>query len=136
MDGLRIVNTVDNSQLEKAFAQARSIIANSSEAAVQQGKKIDSAIDKVASSAAMAGDTLKKRIFESSQYVNELSSKILAQKEVVRDVQADVKRLAEEYRKAQKNGNIGATGKLAEYNAAKKALEEEKTALFALNQEK
>ena len=136
MDGLRIVNTVDNSQLEKAFAQARSIIANSSEAAVQQGKKIDSAIDKVASSAAMAGDTLKKRIFESSQYVNELSSKILAQKEVVRDVQADVKRLAEEYRKAQKNGNIGASGKLAEYNAAKKALEEEKTALFALNQEK
>lgn len=135
-DGLRIVNTVDNSQVDNAFARMRKEIVSSAEAAQQQGRKIDDALDRVALSANATSDTLKRRIHESSQVVNELTAKIIEQRAVVKDVQADVKRLGDAYKEAKAKGTYGASGILAEYNAAKKALEEEKSALFSLNQEK
>ena len=135
-DGLRIVNTVDNSQVDSAFARMRKEIVSSAEAAQQQGRKIDDALDRVALSANATSDTLKRRIHESSQVVNELTAKIIEQRAVVKDVQADVKRLGDAYKEAKAKGTYGASGILAEYNAAKKALENEKSALFALNQEK
>lgn len=135
-DGLRIVNTVDNSQVDNAFARMRKEIVSSAETAQQQGRKIDDALDRVALSANATSDTLKRRIHESSQVVNELTAKIIEQRAVVKDVQADVKRLGDAYKEAKAKGTYGASGILAEYNAAKKALEEEKSALFALNQEK
>lgn len=135
-DGLRIVNTVDNSQVDNAFARMRKEIVSSAEAAQQQGRKIDDALDRVALSANATSDTLKRRIHESSQVVNELTAKIIEQRAVVKDVQVDVKRLGDAYKEAKAKGTYGASGILAEYNAAKKALEEEKSALFALNQEK
>ena len=135
-DGLRIVNTVDNSQVDSAFARMRKEIVSSAETAQQQGRKIDDALDRVALSANATSDTLKRRIHESSQVVNELTAKIIEQRAVVKDVQADVKRLGDAYKEAKANGTYGASGILAEYNAAKKALENEKSALFALNQEK
>lgn len=135
-DGLRIVNTVDNSQVDNAFTRMRKEIVSSAETAQQQGRKIDDALDRVALSANATSDTLKRRMHESSQVVNELTAKIIEQRAVVKDVQADVKRLGDAYKEAKAKGTYGASGILAEYNAAKKALEEEKSALFALNQEK
>ena len=89
--------------------------------------------------AAMEGD-FKKKIFDASQVVNGFTEKIIAQKAVVKDVEADVKRLGEAYRSAMKKNKYGgnetaANNALSEYNAAKKALLEEKSALFALTQE-
>ncbi len=94
---------------------------------------------RLATSAAMAGAVMegdfKKKIYDASQTVNDLSEKIIAQRTVVREVQADVKRLGETYRTALKNGPIGAASKKSEYDAARKALDEERAALFGLTQE-
>lgn len=94
---------------------------------------------RLAASAAKAGAVLegdfKKKIYDASQTVNNLSEKIIAQRTVVREVQADVKRLGEAYRTALKTNPIGASGKKAEYDAARKALDEERAALFGLTQE-
>ena len=77
----------------------------------------------------------KKKIYDASQTVNGLSEKIIAQRAVIKDIEFDVKRLGDAYRTALKNNSIGASGKLAEYNAARKALDEEKAALFGLTQQ-
>lgn len=94
---------------------------------------------RLATEAAKAGaaieDEFKKKIYAASQTVNELSEKIIAQRAVVRDVQFDVKRLGEAYRTALKNNPFGASGMKAEYDAARKALDEERAALFGLTQE-
>lgn len=135
-EGLRIVNTVDNDQVDRAFTNMRKQIIESAEAAQQQGKKIDEAIDRVALSASTTSRQLEKSINEVWSNVNKLSHKILSQKEVVKEVQFDVRNLTEEYKKAKKNGTLAANSKLIELNAAKKALEEEKASLFSLNQER
>ncbi len=77
----------------------------------------------------------KKKIYDASQTVNGLSEKIIAQRAVIKDIEFDVKRLGEAYRSALKNNSSGASGKLAEYNAARRALDEEKAALFGLTQQ-
>ena len=84
---------------------------------------------------AVMENDFKKKIYDASQTVNDLSEKIIAQRTVVREVQADVKRLGETYRTALKNGPIGAASKKSEYDAARKALDEERAALFGLTQE-
>ena len=77
----------------------------------------------------------KKKIYDASQTVNGLSEKIIAQRAVIRDIEFDVKRLGDAYRTALKRNPIGASGKLDEYNAARKALDEEKAVLFGLTQQ-
>ena len=77
----------------------------------------------------------KRKIFDASQVVNGFTEKILAQKAVVKDIEADVKRLGDAYRIALKRNPLSANGKLEEYNAARKALDEEKAALFGLTQQ-
>lgn len=85
--------------------------------------------------ATMQGD-LKRKVYEASQSVNDLTQKIIAQKTVIKDVQFDVKRLGEAYRDAKKNkGEFAASGALNEYKAAQKALDNERAALFALTQQ-
>ena len=135
-DGLRIVNTVDNSQIDKAFADMRKNIINSADTAQKQGQKIDDAFDRVAVSVTAASGTIKKRMYEASKNANALSASIIEQKGVVREIEADVKRLGDSYRTALKKGTSGASELLAELNAAKKSLDEEKSKLFQLNQEK
>lgn len=135
-DGLRIVNTVDNSQIDKAFADMRKNIIQSADTAQKQGQKIDDAFDRVAVSVTAASGTIKKRMYEVSKNVNALSASIIEQKGVVREIEADVKRLGDSYRTALKKGTSGASELLAELNAAKKSLDEEKSKLFQLNQEK
>lgn len=94
---------------------------------------------RLATEAAKAGAAMengfKKKIYDASQTVNVLSEKIIAQRSVIKGVEFDVKRLGEAYRTALKNNPIGASGKLSEYNAARKVLDEEKNALFGLTQQ-
>lgn len=96
-------------------------------------------MDSLIASAAKAGNEIeqnfKKKIFDASQSVNGFTEKIIAQKAVVKDVEADVKRLGDAYRTALKRNSMSASGKLADYTSAKKALDEEKAALFGLTQE-
>lgn len=89
--------------------------------------------------AAKAGVTIendfKKKIYDASQSVNGFTEQIITQKNVVKNVEADVKRLGEAYRTALKSNPIGAQRKLSEYNAARRVLEEERAALFGLTQQ-
>lgn len=93
-------------------------------------------LDELVANAAKAGAEMetgfKKKIFDASQVVNGFTEKIIAQKAVVKDVEADVKRLGDAYRVALKRNPLSASSKLEEYNAARKALDEEKAALFGL----
>lgn len=96
-------------------------------------------LDSLVTSAVRAGNEInqnfKKQIFDTSQAVNEFSEKIIAQKAVVKDIESDVKRLGDAYRVALKRNPMAASSKLEEYNAARKALDEEKVALFGLTQQ-
>ena len=96
-------------------------------------------LDSIVTSAVRAGNEInqgfKKKIFDASQVVNGLSEKIITQKAVIKDVETDVKRLGEAYRIALKRNPLSANEKLEEYNAARKALDGEKAALFGLTQE-
>lgn len=101
----------------------------------QTSKELGTVTGKIAeASAAMEAD-FKQKIFAASQGVNDFTEKIIAQKGVVRDVAADVKRLGESYRESVKSSPLTSDAKLAEWKAAKKALDEEKASLFALTQE-
>lgn len=92
-------------------------------------------VTEAAKAGAAIENGFKKKIYDASQTVNGLSEKIIAQRAVIKDIEFDVKRLGDAYRTALKNNPIGASGKLAEYNAARKALDEEKAALFGLTQQ-
>ena len=96
-------------------------------------------LDELVTNAAKAGAEMetgfKRKIFDASQVVNGFTEKILAQKAVVKNIEADVKRLGDAYRIALKRNPLSASSKLEEYSAAKKALDEEKAALFGLTQE-
>lgn len=88
-----------------------------------------------AKAGAIMENDFKKKIYDASQSVNGFTEKIIAQKNVVKNVEADVKRLGEAYRVALKNNPLGAQAKLSEYNSARKVLDEERAALFGLTQQ-
>ena len=90
-----------------------------------------------AKTGAVLGNDFKSKIRESTTVVNDLTAKIIDQKAVIKDIEFDVKKLSEAYREAFKSGNsVKASETKAELDAAKRALEEEKAAMFELNQEK
>lgn len=101
----------------------------------QTSKELGNVTNKVAQTVATVETDFKKKIFDASRSVNGFTEKIIAQKAVVKDVEADVRRLGDAYRDAKKYSPMSADGKLAEWKAAKRALEEEKAALFGLTQE-
>lgn len=101
----------------------------------QTSKELGNVTGKIAEASAAMETDFKQKIFAASQGVNDFTEKIIAQKGVVRDVAADVKRLGEAYRESVKSPPLTSDGKLAEWKAAKKALDEEKASLFALTQE-
>lgn len=94
----------------------------------------------ITTEAAKAGAVIesdfKNKIRSASSAVNDFTAKIIEQKSVVKDVEHDVRRLAEAYQKALKSDSSNAPSIKADYDAAKKALQEEKAALFGLTQEK
>ena len=101
----------------------------------QTSKELGTVTGKIAQASAAMETDFKQKIFAASQGVNDFTEKIIAQKGVVRDVAADVKRLGEAYRESVKSSPLTSDAKLAEWKAAKKALDEEKASLFALTQE-
>lgn len=119
---------MDSTQTPHAF--------NTLNAQLQQStQRMDELVREAAQAGAEMEQGFKKKIFDASQVVNGFTQKIIEQKAVVKDVEADVRRLGEAYRTAKKNNPWGADSHLSEYNAARKALEEEKAALFGLTQE-
>ena len=101
----------------------------------QTSKDLGTVTGKIAEASAAMETDFKQKIFAASQGVNDFTEKIIAQKGVVRDVAADVKRLGDAYRESVKSSPLTSDAKLAEWKAAKKALDEEKASLFALTQE-
>ena len=101
----------------------------------QTSKELGTVTGKIAQASAAMETDFKQKIFVASQGVNDFTEKIIAQKGVIRDVSADVKRLGEAYRESVKSSPLTSDAKLAEWKAAKKALDEEKASLFALTQE-
>lgn len=100
-------------------------------------QQLQSEFNKSAESAARFGATyennLRNKIQESSVTVNELTRKIIEQKSIIKDIEHDVNKLGQAYRKLS-NSDTGKKDALNEWNAAKKALAEEKSSLFALQQ--
>ena len=101
----------------------------------QTSKELGNVTGKIAEASAAMETDFKQKIFAASQGVNDFTEKIIAQKAVVRDVAADVRRLGEAYHDAAKTSPMSASGKLEEWKAARRALDEEKAALFGLTQE-
>lgn len=122
------LKSMDSTQSPAAFKTLNTQLAASTQ-------RMDELVTNAAKAGAVMEGDFKKKIFTASQSVNGFTEKIIAQKAVVKDVEADVKRLGEAYRSALKNNPLSANSKLSEYTSAKKVLDEEKAALFGLTQE-
>lgn len=120
--------SMDGTQTPAAFKALNAQLAASNQ-------RLDELVTNAAKAGAEMETGFKRKIFDASQAVNGFTEKILAQKAVVKDIEADVKRLGDAYRIALKRNPLSANGKLEEYNAARKALDEEKAALFGLTQQ-
>lgn len=120
--------SMDGTQSPAAFKALNARLAASNQ-------RLDELVTNAAKAGAEMETGFKRKIFDASQAVNGFTEKILAQKTVVKDIEADVKRLGDAYRIALKRNPLSANSKLEEYNAARKALDEEKAALFGLTQQ-
>ena len=120
--------SMDGTQSPAAFKALNAQLAASNQ-------RLDELVTNAAKAGAEMETGFKRRISDASQAVNGFTEKILAQKAVVKDIEADVKRLGDAYRIALKRNPLSANSKLEEYNAARKALDEEKAALFGLTQQ-
>ena len=120
--------SMDGTQTPAAFKALNAQLAASNQ-------RLDELVTNAAKAGAEMETGFKRKIFDASQVVNGFTEKILAQKTVVKDIEADVKRLGDAYRIALKRNPLSANSKLEEYNAARKALDEEKAALFGLTQQ-
>ena len=120
--------SMDGTQFPAAFKALNAQLAASNQ-------RLDELVTNAAKAGAEMDTGFKRKIFDASQVVNGFTEKILAQKAVVKDIEADVKRLGDAYRIALKRNPLSANSKLEEYNAARKALDEEKAALFGLTQQ-
>ena len=130
-------------ECEKLEAQLKKMDVNKSPAAAKAletqlastRQQMMGLVTEAAKAGAVMGKDFKSKIYTASQSVNDFTQKIIDQKKVVKDVEYDVKRLGEAYKIALKRNPTGAAGLLSEYQSAKKALDEEKSALFGLTQQ-
>lgn len=122
------LKSMDSTQSPAAFKALNTQLSASTQ-------RMDELVNEAAKAGAMMEGSFKKKIFDASQSVNEFTEKIIAQKAVVKDIEADIKRLGNAYRIALKRNPTAANSKLEEYNAARKVLDEEKAALFGLTQQ-
>lgn len=130
-------------ECEKLEAQLKKMDVNKSPAAAKAletqlasaRQQMMGLVTEAAKAGAVMEKDFKSKIYTASQSVNDFTQKIIDQKKVVKDVEYDVKRLGETYKIALKRNPTGAAGLLSEYQSAKKALDEEKSALFGLTQQ-
>lgn len=129
-------------EITKLESQLKSMDANKAPHAVatlnrqinEAQSQLKGMVSEAAKAAVVMGDDLKSKIYKSSQAVNDFTQKIIDQKAVVKDVEADVRKLTTAYNNVRRNP-LQASSALAELNGAKKALNEEKAALFGLTQQ-
>lgn len=122
------LKNMDSTQSPAAFKTLNTQLAASTQ-------QLDGLVTKAAQAGAVMEGDFRRKIFDASQTVNGFTEKIIAQKAVVKDIEADVRRLGEAYRISLKRNPLSSSSKFNEYTAAKKALNEEKAALFGLTQE-
>ena len=130
-------------EISKLEAQLKKMDVNKSPAAAKAletqlastRQQMMGLVTEAAKAGAVMEKDFKSKIYTASQSVNDFTQKIIDQKKVVKDVEYDVKRLGEAYKIALKRNPTGAAGLLSEYQSAKKALDEEKSALFGLTQQ-
>ena len=90
-----------------------------------------------AKAGAQIGVASRKQIYDAQQAVNGLTEDIIKQKNIIADTSDKLKVLTDKYKDLKRNGqNIAANSMLPDINKAKKALDEEKFALFDLTQER
>ncbi len=130
---------VENSQLEKEAAQAAAIIEGIGDKAVEQGRRIDKALDE-----------LPKKIQEQEKVVQELTEKYEAQRDAINRIdkeivehkelleldRKEVENLKEAYEQATKSGIGNAAEMKKRLEDAQKGYDAEKEALRQLNMEK
>lgn len=126
MAGLSFDITGDNADFLRKIEEIKRGVANASKQIEGQGRRINTAFDGV-----NFGDALKKQIYEGSQAINGLTDKIIQQKTVIKDVEQDVRNLGEAYKRAGV-GTSKSNALFADFNSAKKVLQDEKNALFEL----
>lgn len=130
-------------ECEKLEAQLKKMDVNKSPAAAKAletqlasaRQQMMGLVTEAAKAGAVMENDFKTKIYNASQSVNDFTQKIIDQKRVVKDVEADVKRLGVAYKTALKRNPSAASGLFAEYNSAKRVLDEEKATLFGLTQQ-
>jgi tape measure domain-containing protein len=129
-------------EIVKLESQLKSMDANKAPAAVatlnrqinEAQSQLKGMVSEAAKKAVVMDGDFKSKIYKGSQAVNDFTQKIINQKAVVKDVEADVRRLTDAYRSVRMNP-LKAGNALGELNAAKRALNEERSALFDLTQQ-
>lgn len=112
------VATVRN--IEAELAKARGEFRSLTDAAAIAGAELE--------------DGFKKKIYDASQTVNDFTERIIGQRAKIREIQRDVRKLAEQYRSLK--GSESDSQRVREELESKKALlEAERTALFDLTQQ-
>lgn len=131
-------------EIAKLEAQLRSVGKSTPESEIKALESrlaaVRSEFTALATEAAKAGSAMdtkfKSEIRAASREVEGFSDKILEQKARIKDVELHVRQLGKAYRDSLKDGGSGKTSYYkAELDGARKALEEEKAALFALTQQ-
>ena len=88
-------------------------------------------VTEAAKAGAMMENDLKKKLNSASKASDELTEEIIKQRKIIRDTQDDVRRLSDEYSKMSKY-SPNSKAKLAELNAAKAALNEQRYSIGEL----
>lgn len=91
--------SMDGTQSPAAFKALNAQLAASNQ-------RLDELVTNAAKAGAEMETGFKRKIFDASQAVNGFTEKILAQKAVVKDIEADVKRLGDAYRIALKRNPL------------------------------
>lgn len=126
-------------EISKLEAQLKKMDVNKSPAAAKAletqlastRQQMMGLVTEAAKAGAMMENDLKKKLNSASKASDELTEEIIKQRKIIRDTQDDVRRLSDEYSKMSKY-SPNSKAKLAELNAAKAALNEQRYSLGEL----
>lgn len=126
-------------ECEKLEAQLKKMDVNKSPAAAKAletqlasaRQQMMGLVTEAAKAGAVMENDLKKKLNSASKASDELTEEIIKQRKIIRDTQDDVRRLSDEYSKMSKY-SPNSKAKLAELNAAKAALNEQRYSLGEL----
>ena len=126
-------------EISKLEAQLKKMDVNKSPAAAKiletqlasARQQMMGLVTEAAKAGAVMENDLKKKLNSASKASDELTEEIIKQRKIIRDTQDDVRRLSDEYSKMSKY-SPNSKAKLAELNAAKAALNEQRYSLGEL----